>query len=261
MARVLVVASHPDDETIFAGGMIAKYASEGHDVYIVEVTRGEGGEVGDPPVGPKSELGRYREEEVRCAARALGAREVRFLAFVDPSIEIGEPAKPIDAELGALADPLLDIIDQIRPDVILTHGTSGEYGHPQHRFTLKAVQEALRKVSPWFPDEFLTWAANAGVNAEDRLTNKNDPADITLDVNPWVERKIAAMKCHRSQHALFYRNNKTEDFSKIVRRLEAFKRWERKELMAAEIRVESPEQSSDWRPPATGSETGANRSG
>ena len=247
MARVLVVSSHPDDETVFAGGTLAKYASEGHSVYIVEITRGEGGEVGNPPVGPKSNLAEYREKELRCAAAALGAREARFLGFVDPSIEIGEPSMRVNAELEELARGLVDQIDEIRPDIIITHGSSGEYGHPQHVYTLKAVQEALRKLAPWYPDEFLTWSANTGENAEDRLTNKNDQADVVLDISPWFSKKLAAMECHRSQHDLFLRNNKADRVADVVRRTEAFKRWSRQDLMSVRLGEGGTPPSDDWR--------------
>ena len=95
--RVLAISAHPDDETMFAGGMLAKLAREGNELYILVSTRGEGGEVGEPPVGPKERLGEYREAEMRCAARALGARDVFFLDYVDPHMEIDGEARAIEA--------------------------------------------------------------------------------------------------------------------------------------------------------------------
>ena len=87
-------------------------------------------------------------------------------------------------------------------------GSDGEYGHPQHVFTHQAVWTALEKVRPWRPSEILTWCANYGDNADDRVTNRSDPADLVLDVEPWIEAKAAAADCHRSQHAMFKRNRK-----------------------------------------------------
>src|SRR5215207_5775077 len=103
MARLLVIAAHPDDEG-FAGGYIAKRAAEGDEVYILCTTRGEGGEVGDPPVGPKEQLGAFRVGEMERAGAALGAREVRFLDFEDPHMEIDGTAMPIDATLDEFSD-------------------------------------------------------------------------------------------------------------------------------------------------------------
>lgn len=249
MAKLLAIAAHPDDETGFAGGFLAKNVAEGNELYLLEATRGEGGEVGDPPVGPKSRLGEFREREMRCAAAELGAKEIRFLGFIDPSIEIGEPPLAIAATMDEYATALAAQIAEIRPDILITHGTNGEYGHPQHVFTHHAVREALRRLAPWFPGEVLTWCANAGVNAEDRLTNRDDPADLTLDVTLWLDRKIAAMECHRSQHAMFLRNSKTTRVQDMVRKTEAFRRWSREEWLAPEESVATGMASSDWRVP------------
>ncbi len=250
MAKVLAIAAHPDDETGFAGGYLAKLVEEGNELYILEVTRGEGGEVGDPPVGPKSRLGEFREKEMRCAAAALGAKEVRFLGFIDPSIEIGEPPKAIEAGMEEFASALAREIQDIRPDVLITHGTNGEYGHPQHVYTFQAVRAVLRRLSPWYPRELLTWCARTEANAEDRLTNQSDPADFSLDVSPWFGRKVAAEMCHRSQHAMFLRNSKAKSVLEMVRRVEAFRRWTKEDLLAVEPDGRQAEASSDWRMPS-----------
>lgn len=250
MATVLAISAHPDDESGFAGGLLARYAEEGHQVYILETTRGEGGEVGDPPVGPKERLGEYREQETRCAAAALGVVELRFLGFVDPSIEVGEPGRAIAAGMEEFASAIARQIQEIQPDILVTHGTNGEYGHPQHIYTHQAVRHALRGLNPWIPHEVLTWCANTGSNAEDRLTNRDDPADFTLELEgtDWFERKVAAMECHRSQHAMFFRNTGANSVREMVRGTEAFRRWSREELLAPEegAPAAAGEMTSDW---------------
>src|SRR5690554_4093828 len=103
MPTVLAIAAHPDDETMLAGGTLAMYAEQGHDVYILATTRGEGGECGEPPICERAALGAVREAELRRAAAALGAREVFFLPYVDPYMEIGGTAARIDAPLHEFA--------------------------------------------------------------------------------------------------------------------------------------------------------------
>ena len=71
----------------------------------------------------------------------------------------------------------------------------------------------------------LTWCANAGDADRDRVVNRDDAADIALDVSPWFDRKLAAASAHVSQHAMFLRNNRTTDIADALRRHEAFKRW------------------------------------
>src|SRR5258708_16353864 len=125
VSRIVTVGAHPDDESAFAGGTLARFAANGDDVTIVCATRGEGGEAGDPPLCSIDELGAVRERELRCAAAALGAREVIFLGFIDPRIAVGEPGRPIDASLDDFARSIRDVFDRLRPDVVLTHGSNG----------------------------------------------------------------------------------------------------------------------------------------
>lgn len=227
MARILAVSAHPDDETLFAGGYLAREAGDGHEVYILCSTRGEGGEVGEPPVGPKERLGEVREQEMRRAAAALGAT-VDFLPYVDPHMEIDGEAEPIDATLEEFSGAIAEHMERLHPDLVLTHGSGGEYGHPQHVFTHQAVMAALDRLNGWRPARVLTWVANYGQNADERLTNKDDEADFILDLadTPWFEKKVDAAMCHRSQHAMFLRNSKKPNVREMVRTVEAYKEWE-----------------------------------
>lgn len=224
MARVLTVTAHPDDE-LFGVGYLAKLVSEANELFMLCTTRGEGGEVGEPPVGPKERLGEYREVEMRAAARALGAREIRFLDFVDPWMEIDGEALAIDATPDEFRAAVATHLEELRPEIVVTHGSNGEYGHPQHVYTHQTVRAAIAALAPWQPAELLTWCAATGANADDKLTNRDDPADFVLDVSPWFDVKLAVAQAHRSQHAMFLRNNKATDLTQMLRREEAFRRW------------------------------------
>lgn len=230
MRKVVAVGAHPDDETAFAGGTLARYAAEGDEVTLVSATRGEGGESGDPPLCSFEDLGAVREGELRCAARALGAKDVAFLGFVDPRIEVGQPGRRIDATLDEYAAAIRAVLERIQPDVVLTHGSNGEYGHPQHIFTHEAVLAAIRGLPlETRPSTLYTWAAkrsDQSDHADDRLSNKDDPADFVVDVTPWFAEKLAALSCHRTQHAMMFRNRKTTDLRDLVSTTEAFHRWD-----------------------------------
>ena len=224
MSVVLAVAAHPDDE-LFGAGYLAKLAAEGHALHILCTTRGEGGEVGEPPVGPKERLGEYREAEMRAAARALAAEDVRFLDYVDPWMEIGGEARAIAACPEEFKAAIAEQLTRLRPDIVITHGSNGEYGHPQHVYTHRTVRAAIAALAPWRPAELLTWCANTGRNSSDRVVNKDDPADFALDISPWFDVKVAVARAHRSQHAMFLRNNKVTCIDDMLRREEAFRRW------------------------------------
>jgi LmbE family N-acetylglucosaminyl deacetylase len=143
MASILVISAHPDDETLFCGGTLAMYAQKGHDVYILETTRGEGGEVGEPPLPTRENLGAFRERETRQAASILGARDIFFLPYIDPFMEINGIARRIDTPLADFAAAIATYIQKIAPQLVITHGSNGEYGHPQHIYTHRATRLAL----------------------------------------------------------------------------------------------------------------------
>lgn len=238
MSRILAISAHPDDE-IFGAGYLASRVAAGDELHLLCTTRGEGGEVGEPPVGPKSRLGVFREREMRDAADALGAVGIEFLDFVDPWMEIGGEALAIDASPRKFRDALVPHLERLRPDAIVTHGSNGEYGHPQHAYTHAVVRAAIASLAPWQPSELLTWCANTGEDPNDRLINRDDPADIVLDVTPWLDRKLAVVRAHVSQQAMFLRNNKTTRLEDVVRRVEALRRWPLPETLAIDA-IERP---------------------
>ena len=247
MARILAIAAHPDDE-IFGAGYLASRVAAGDELFLLCTTRGEGGEVGEPPVGPKSRLGELRVVEMRNAAAALGAREVQFLDFVDPWMEIGGEALAIDASPREFHDALVPHLERLRPDVVVTHGSNGEYGQPQHAYTHRVVRAALASLRPWQPSELLTWCANPGGEETDRLVNRDDPADIVVDISPWFDRKLGVVRAHVSQQAMFLRNNRTDRLEDVIRRTEAFRRWPLPETLELS-RVERPggREVDKWR--------------
>jgi LmbE family N-acetylglucosaminyl deacetylase len=123
--KLLGVLAHPDDESLGFGGTFAKYAAEGIDTYLVTATRGERGRFGVP--GERAdpvEVGRVREEELRSAAAVLRIREVSVLGFPDGAVD----EVPATAAIRAIVSH----IRRTQPDVIVTFGPDGAYGHPDH---------------------------------------------------------------------------------------------------------------------------------
>ncbi len=227
---VLAIGAHPDDE-LYAGGLLAKYAEEGHDVYILLSTRGEGGPMGDPPIGGRAELAEFRGREAQAAARALGARDVLFLPFQDPVRNTDGTLYPINATREEFSAAIADVLGSLRPDAVITHGSGGEYGHPQHLFTHAAVFAALQALRPWHPREVLTWEAAYPEAGTDRKVNPDDPADIVIDVTPWLSKKLAGYRAHRTQYPAFFSAARGETLEHVVERdrIESYHRWPQEE--------------------------------
>ena len=136
--RLLAVLAHPDDESLGFGGTLARYADEGVETFLVTATRGERGRAADGSRPGPEVMGQLRESELRAAARELGIREVHFLDYLDAELDQVDPVEAI----GRIAAH----IRQIRPDVVITFGSDGAYGHPDHiaisQFTTAAVTAA-----------------------------------------------------------------------------------------------------------------------
>jgi LmbE family N-acetylglucosaminyl deacetylase len=141
--RLMAVLAHPDDESLGVGGTLAKYASEGVDVFLVTATRGDAGRYrGHRPSeeqhpGPMA-LAKIREAELRAAASVLGVRDVSVLDYHDQHLDRANPREAVAGIVGHFR--------RVRPDVVVTFGPDGAYGHPDHiaisQFTTAAIVAA-----------------------------------------------------------------------------------------------------------------------
>jgi LmbE family N-acetylglucosaminyl deacetylase len=122
--RLLGVFAHPDDETFCAGGTFARYAEQGAEIMVVSATRGQAGQIRDAAAGTRRTIAAVREAELRLACDRLGITKVRCLDHVDGTLA--------DAEFSALVDEVAEVICEFRPDVVITFGPDGGYGHPDH---------------------------------------------------------------------------------------------------------------------------------
>jgi LmbE family N-acetylglucosaminyl deacetylase len=122
--RLLGLFAHPDDEVFCAGGTFAKYVEAGADAVILSATRGEMGQIRDSNIATRATLGAVREQELRNACSALGVQRVEFLDHVDSTLT--------DVGRAALAAELITVIDDVKPDIVITFGPDGAYGHPDH---------------------------------------------------------------------------------------------------------------------------------
>ncbi len=149
--RLLLVHAHPDDESINNGATMARYAAEGAHVTLVTCTLGELGEVIPPELRhlTGSELGEHRLGELTAAMRELGVTDFRRLGgpgrYRDSGMmglpENDDPAAFWQADVDEAARHLLQVIREVRPQVLVTYDDHGGYGHPDH---IQAHRVAMR---------------------------------------------------------------------------------------------------------------------
>ena len=233
--RVLLVHAHPDDETINNGATMAMYAALGASVTLVTCTRGEEGEVLIPELShlaasATDSLGQHRVTELALAMKELGVTDHRFLGdgaklYRDSGMMGTEPNNRPDvfwqADLEEAADLLVQVIDEVKPHVLITYDEFGGYGHPDHIQAHRVAMRASEK-SDWdipkiywnvMPISVIQEGIDAmkGIGsdfwgaekAEDLPFAKDDSfVHALIDGNAYVDKKMSAMKAHSTQIAV-----------------------------------------------------------
>lgn len=229
--RLMAVLAHPDDESLGLGGTLARYAAEGVEVSLVTATRGQRGRFRghpqDSPEHPGSQkLGEIREVELRDAARTLGVKRLTLLDYHDQKLDQA-PAREAVAQI-------VREIRSAQPQVVVTFGGDGAYGHPDHvaisqlasgavvaaadpAFTLNGAATAhdTHAVSKLY---YIAWPAPAMAAYEAAFRRMVSVVDgVEREAVPWPdwaitcvvdtgsvwERVWSAVSCHQSQIAAY----------------------------------------------------------
>ncbi|MFB7657029.1 MULTISPECIES: N-acetyl-1-D-myo-inositol-2-amino-2-deoxy-alpha-D-glucopyranoside deacetylase [unclassified Streptomyces] len=233
--RLLLVHAHPDDESINNGVTMARYAAEGAHVTLVTCTLGERGEVIPPQLSHLSgaALGGHRRGELADAMRALGVEDFRLLGgpgrFADSGMmglpDNDDPGCLWQADLDEAAALLVEVIREVRPQVLVTYDPDGGYGHPDHiqahRIAMRSVELAAEAGCPvekvywnrvprsFAEDGFTRLRADLPGTPFDRAAGVEDvpgvvdDGKITTEIRgegtAYAAAKAAAMRAHATQ--------------------------------------------------------------
>ncbi|MEZ2122305.1 MULTISPECIES: N-acetyl-1-D-myo-inositol-2-amino-2-deoxy-alpha-D-glucopyranoside deacetylase [unclassified Corynebacterium] len=229
---VLAVHAHPDDEAIWTGGLLAQLSRRGAAVTVVTCTLGEQGEViGDPYRGlvadSADQLGGFRIAELRESLNHLGVRGVH-LGSAGCWRDSGMAGDPANGHPRAFinsgdtaVEQLIDLMREYRPQLIVTYGPDGGYGHPDHirahEITHAAVEALLAEEIPGAVPQRILWAVTdradqrAGLDgisqipdgwsrATDGELASVDTHDLTVVLDDeCLAAKKAAMAAHATQ--------------------------------------------------------------
>jgi len=222
--RLTLVAffAHPDDEAFGTGGTLTKYAAQGCDVYLVTATRGEAGGIAEPDLATPANLPYVREQELRCACETYGIHAPRFLDYVDGQLTV--------VNQGQAVGKLVRIIRALKPQVLITFGPDGIYGHYDHIAVHRWATIAFELAADpdCFPDQLDGACELHQVSklyfrelSEERVASISEdggPAAVmmdgvpfhlfgrpreeittVIDVSDYVEAKLRGLQCHVSQ--------------------------------------------------------------
>ena len=150
--RLLAVHAHPDDESSKGAATMAMYAASGVQVMVATCTDGSRGDIQNPAVEgephPKRDMAGARRLEMVQAAEVLGIRQ-RWLGFVDSGLPEGDPLPPLPAGSFAIqpleraAAPLVRLVRDFKPHVIISYDENGGYPHPDHIMAHRVAVEAF----------------------------------------------------------------------------------------------------------------------
>ena len=148
LGTILGVWAHPDDEAYLSGGLMALAGDAGSRVVCVTATRGELG-TPDPDVWPPQRLAAERTGELARCLEVLGVTEHHWLGYRDGECPRVDPSEAVGL--------LCQIIDEVRPDTVLTFGPDGITGHPDHQTISAWTTKAFDRAAP--PGARLLYAA------------------------------------------------------------------------------------------------------
>lgn len=207
---LLVIVAHPDDEVLVAGGTLAACAEMRTPTGVVCMTRGEDGPISDPALATRDELAATRVRELDAACAVLGVDWVKCYRRGDGCLRWSDRS--------AIVGQLTRVLDARRPSAVVTFGDDGLYCHPDHIATYEFARRAVARarttpalyrsvwpqtLMPELVDELRArslpndlWElepGDFGVEDEDR------GGEVVLDVRRFAERKLRALRCHRTQ--------------------------------------------------------------
>jgi LmbE family N-acetylglucosaminyl deacetylase len=208
--RLMVVMPHPDDECFGCASTIARYSAEGATVSLVTMTRGGAGLWNGRAAGDLRQLTDVRALELRDAAAELGVDFLEIFDYPDGALERVEE---VDAVRTRFLGDIVGVLRSHRPQVVVTFGPEGAYGHPDHkvvsRMTVQACAlsgdagayelEALALgVAPWSPTKLYFQTANS-MTIESLELPPQPPITTRVSIRGFEEAKLRAFTRHRTQ--------------------------------------------------------------
>ena len=236
--RLLACFAHPDDEAFPVGAAIAAHASRGVEVRLVTATLGEEGEIRQEGAATRETIGSVRRSELAASAQTLGIASHDVLNYRDSGMAGTPPNQRPQAYINAGDDPIVErLIQEIRsfrPQVVLTFGPDGLYGHPDHIAISRHATQAFHQshnpqiypqqlqdgLTPHQPERLMYSVRPRGFRTRMALRLREAGIDFPLPsperandgvpieeihlefhAGEHLETKLACIKCHFTQLA------------------------------------------------------------
>lgn len=186
---LVVLAPHPDDETLGCGGLIAGARALGRRVEVVVITDGSGSHPGSR-THPPARLAALRRAESRCAAEALGLSSAHVT-----HLDLPDAAPPTGAVLAEALDAIESVLRACGAKTLcVTWRHDPHCDHQAAAAMADAMAARLPDLHVW---HYPIWGLL--LLPPDQVIDASGPVGYRLDIAPWLEAKRAAIRCHVSQ--------------------------------------------------------------
>lgn len=195
--KVLYIYPHPDDESFGPATVMAKQRREGHDVYLLTLTRGGATKQRFKYNYTVDQMGEVRYNEMKEVAKVLGLTDMTVLDFPDSGLKEMNPI--------ILERSILEHIHKIQPDVIVSYNVDGISGFQDHLVThaiVKRVFCELKDLDAGYPKRLAMYTLRevAGMGGDFNLkTSKDEEIDCEVSVNEFDKEKGRdALRCYKT---------------------------------------------------------------
>lgn len=217
LGSILGIWAHPDDETFMVGGILSIAAANGQRVACVTATKGEAG-VQDALRWPAETLGQTRASELASALEILGVGSHQWLDYPDGGCKDVPEAEAVQR--------LVEIINEYKPDSIITFPPDGLTGHDDHRavssWALAAAAQSESRPQVWYAvhtEEVYEAAFKSIHDSMNVYFNIDMPkfvpesaCDIALELpDDVLDKKLRALKSMPSQYEAFFNGISPQD--------------------------------------------------
>jgi len=179
---VLVLAAHPDDEILGAGGTLARHALAGDEVHAVVVSEGAGSRYGD-------DMAAKLQAQARFASMEIGFASLRLLGLPDQRLET--------LPLIELTQRFEAVVEELRPDTVYTHFP--EDVNNDHGVVARAAWTACRPYRAPFVRNFLVFETPSSTEWAWPLTGSAFAPNHHVDITETLDAKVRAMACYESE--------------------------------------------------------------
>lgn len=180
--KILVIAPHNDDEVLGVGGTIARFATEGAEVFVVIVTKGY-------PPEYTEESNQEDIKEALAAHQLLGVKDTIFLSFPAARLDT-VPHRDVNIQL-------FEVIKKIQPDMLFIPFV-GDI-HLDHQRVFLSSLVAARPNTPYAPKAIYAYETLSETNWNSPYLAPNFVPNVFIDISAHLEAKIQAMQMYASQ--------------------------------------------------------------